>query len=226
MKKILLLEPETYVRDFAADALRRGGFTVLKATDAEKIPEILQKNPQLRCAVLDVSVEDVFGLCEQIRLQQPKTAILVLAGKQEQTDAITGLMTGADEMLQKPFSSHQLVSTVDRLLTSTREELVEEGQLLSSGPFILNIKDFTLDKLEQRIPLTRAEFSMVKFFLENPGKALSRQELHDYVWGRDDNADLKIVEQQVRHLRLKLEDEPGKPAFITTVWGYGYQWNS
>lgn len=227
MKKILILEEDRYIREFAAGALNRAGFVAVEAASGNEALEKLQRQDDLCGAVLDVTVSDVdvFEICQSIRQQLPQTAILLLASQEHQTDAITGLMTGADDLLCKPFSPEQLVSAVNTLLTQSREYMVEAGQLLSSGPFILNTRAYSLEKREQVIALTRAEYSMVKFFLENPGKALSRKEIYDYVWGRDENADLKTVEEKVRRLRLKLEDDPRKPAYITTVWGYGYQWN-
>lgn len=228
MKKILILEEDAYIRDFTAGALRRAGYFAVEAATGVEAQDKLARHSDLCGAVLDVAVSgvDVFAICEQIRAQQPQAAILMLASESEQTDAITGLMTGADDMLRKPFSPDQLVSALSALLEHSRDEMVEAVQLLSSGPFILNTRAYSLEKLEQDIALTRAEYSMVKFFLENPGKALSREEIYDYVWGRDENANLKTVEENVRRLRLKLEDDPQKPRYITTVWGYGYQWNN
>lgn len=227
MKKILILESDDYIRAFAAAALQRGGFTPVEAATQQEAAEKLAANGDLSGAVLSVSTPevDVFALCEQIRLQQSNAAILILATDAEQTDAVTGLMTGADECLRKPFAPSALVGSLKTLLASGRDDTVEAEQLLSSGPFILDTRAYSLEKLGEPIALTRAEYSTVKFFLENPNKALSRQEIFDYVWGKDEDADLKTVEEKIRHLRLKLEDDPRKPAYITTVWGYGYQWN-
>lgn len=228
MKKILILEEDRYIREFAAGALRRAGLFAVEAASGAEAIEKLARHTDLCGAVLDVAVSDadVFEICQTIRQLYPQVSILLLASEDRQTDAITGLMTGGDEILRKPFSPHQLVMTLNLLLEHTREELVEAGQLLSSGPFILNARAYSLEKLDRPIELTRAEYSMIKFFLENPGKPLSKQEIYDYVWGRDEHADLKTVEEKVRRLRLKIEDDPRKPSYISTVWGYGYQWNN
>ena len=227
MKKVLILESDEYIRKFASGALRREGFIPVEASTQQEAVDKLSRIDDLSGAVLSLSTPDadVFALCEQIRWQQSSAAILVLATDAEQTDAVTGLMTGADACLRKPFSPSELVGNLKMLLNNGRDEAVEADQLLSSGPFILDTRAYSLEKLGQPIELTRAEYSMIKFFLENTGKPLSRQEIYDYVWGKDENADLKTVENKVRHLRLKLEEDPPKPAYITTVWGYGYQWN-
>lgn len=228
MSRILILESDAYIRAFAVGALRRAGFDTVEAATQQEAVDQLAGLDELSGAVLSLSTPDadVFAICEQIRLQQSDAAILVLATDAEQTDAVTGLMTGADECLKKPFAPSELVGRLRSLLENERDAGAVADQLLSSGPFLLDTRAYSLEKLGQTIALTRAEYSMVKFFLENPDKALSRQEIFDYVWGKDEYADLKMVEQKIRHLRLKLEDDPQKPVYITTVWGYGYQWNS
>ena len=97
------------------------------------------------------------------------------------------------------------------------------GELLS-GPFRLNTRNRTLEKNGSRIRLTQIEYSIMKLFIDNPGKALSREEILTDVWGRDYFGELKIVDVNIRRLRIKIEDDPTIPAFITTVWGFGYKW--
>ena len=91
-------------------------------------------------------------------------------------------------------------------------------------PFLLNTRNRTLEKNGQRVKLTQVEYAIMKMFMENPGKALSREEILDMVWGRDYFGELKIVDVNIRRLRLKIEDNPTNPTYITTVWGYGYKW--
>ena len=95
---------------------------------------------------------------------------------------------------------------------------------ISQPPFLLNTRNRTLEKNGQRIKLTQVEYSIMRMFMENPGKALSREEILDLVWGRDYFGELKIVDVNVRRLRLKIEDSPTSPTYINTVWGYGYKW--
>ena len=80
------------------------------------------------------------------------------------------------------------------------------------------------ERIGKRIKLTQVEYSIMRMFMENPGKALSREEILDLVWGRDYFGELKIVDVNVRRLRLKIEDSPTSPTYINTVWGYGYKW--
>ena len=102
---------------------------------------------------------------------------------------------------------------------------------ISQPPFLLNTRNRTLEKNGQRVKLTQVEYSIIKLFMDNPGKALSREEILDSVWGRDYFGELKIVDVNIRRLRIKIEDDPTNPAYIptnpayiTTVWGYGYKW--
>ena len=137
---------------------------------------------------------------------------------------MTGLMTGADDYVTKPFSPAELTARVDALFRRAGgEDPVQTGEI-HQPPFLLNTHNRTLEKNGQRIKLTQVEYSIMKVFMENPGKALSREEILDMVWGRDYFGELKIVDVNIRRLRLKIEDNVQNPTYITTVWGYGYKW--
>ena len=94
------------------------------------------------------------------------------------------------------------------------------------GPFRLNTRNRTLEKNGQRVKLTQIEYSIMKLFMDNPGKALSREDILNSVWGRDYYGELKIVDVNIRRLRIKIEDNPTIPTYITTVWGFGYKWGA
>ena len=138
---------------------------------------------------------------------------------------MTGLMTGADDYVTKPFSPAELTARVDALFRRAGGDVteVQEGEI-RQDPFLLNTRNRTLEKNGQRIKLTQVEYTIMKMFMENPGKALSREEILDMVWGHDYFGEVKIVDVNIRRLRLKIEDNPQNPAYITTVWGYGYKW--
>ena len=100
----------------------------------------------------------------------------------------------------------------------------EQAGEIVQPPFRLNTRNRTLEKNGERVKLTQVEYAIMKMFMENPGKALSREEILDTVWGRDYFGELKIVDVNIRRLRLKIEDNAQNPTYITTVWGYGYKW--
>ena len=104
------------------------------------------------------------------------------------------------------------------------EQDAEETGEIKQGPFRLNTRNRTLEKNGERVRLTQIEYSIIKYFMDNPGKALSREDILNEVWGRDFFGELKIVDVNIRRLRIKIEDDPTMPAYITTVWGYGYKW--
>ena len=226
MRKILVLEDEENIRSFVVINLKRAGYTTIEAGTGEDALAALKANPDIKVALLDIMLPDIdgFEVCRRIRAMDNKIGIIMLTARTQEMDKVTGLMTGADDYVTKPFSPAELTARVDALFRRTGgEEPVQSGEIWQE-PFLLNTRNRTLEKNGQRIKLTQVEYSIMKVFMENPGKALSREEILDMVWGRDYFGELKIVDVNVRRLRLKIEDDPTNPSFITTVWGYGYKW--
>ncbi len=125
--------------------------------------------------------------------------------------------------MTKPFSPAELTARVYALMRRSGITAVEPGEI-HQPPFLLNTRNRTLDKDGQRVKLTQVEYAIVKMFMENPGKALSREEILDNVWGHDYFGEVKIVDVNIRRLRLKIEDNATNPSHITTIWGFGYKW--
>nr|WP_325183791.1 response regulator transcription factor [uncultured Oscillibacter sp.] len=227
MKKVLVLEDEASIRGFIVINLRRAGYDVIEAESGEQALELLKENPDARVALLDIMLPgiDGFEVCRRIRATNSRIGIIMLTARSQEMDKVTGLMTGADDYVTKPFSPAELTARVDALVRrSGGEEPPQVTGELSQPPFLLNTRNRTLEKNGQRIKLTQVEYSIMRVFMENPGKALSREEILDMVWGRDYFGELKIVDVNIRRLRLKIEDNVQNPAYITTVWGYGYKW--
>ncbi len=227
MKKVLVLEDEASIRGFIVINLRRAGYDVIEAESGEEALERLHENPDARVALLDIMLPgiDGFEVCRRIRATNSRIGIIMLTARSQEMDKVTGLMTGADDYVTKPFSPAELTARVDALVRrSGGEEPPQVTGELSQPPFLLNTRNRTLEKNGQRIKLTQVEYSIMRVFMENPGKALSREEILDMVWGRDYFGELKIVDVNIRRLRLKIEDNAQNPAYITTVWGYGYKW--
>ena len=149
----------------------------------------------------------------------------MLTARAQEMDKVTGLMTGADDYVTKPFSPAELTARVDALLRRTGDNTpaVRTGELYQP-PFLLNMTNRTLEKNGERVKLTQLEYSIVKLFMENRGKALAREEILDAVWGKGYFGELKIVDVNVRRLRIKIEDDAQEPKYISTVWGFGYKW--
>ena len=148
----------------------------------------------------------------------------MLTARTQEMDKVTGLMTGADDYVTKPFSPAELTARIDALYRRIGGDGSDCRRRSASPPFVLNTRNRTLEKNGQRIKLTQVEYAIIKLFMENPGKALAREEILHMVWGEDYLGELKIVDVNIRRLRMKIEDEPTSPTYITTVWGYGYKW--
>ena len=226
MKKVLVLEDESSIRSFIVINLCRAGYDVVEADSGEAALELLKEHPDTRVALLDIMLPgiDGFEVCRRIRATNTRIGIIMLTARSQEMDKVTGLMTGADDYVTKPFSPAELTARVDALFRRSGGDIPVQSGEIHQPPFLLNTRNRTLEKNGVRIKLTHVEYSIVRYFMENPGKALSREEILDTVWGRDYFGELKIVDVNVRRLRLKIEDNVQNPVYITTVWGYGYKW--
>ena len=227
MKKVLVLEDESSIRSFVVINLKRSGYEPIEAETGEQALEQLKQNPDIKVALLDVMLPDIdgFEVCRRIRASDPRIGIIMLTAKAQEMDKVTGLMTGADDYVTKPFSPAELTARIDALFRRTGSpEEPEDVAELRHGPFRLNTRNRTLEKNGERIKLTQIEYSIIKLFMDNPGRALSREDILNAVWGRDYFGELKIVDVNIRRLRIKIEDNSTIPTYITTVWGYGYKW--
>ena len=227
MRKVLVLEDEPNIRSFVVINLKRAGYETIEAGDGEEALEQIRKNPDTKVVLLDIMLPgeiDGFEVCRRIRAGNPQIGIIMLTARTQEMDKVTGLMTGAAACVTQPFSPAELIARVDALYRRAGGETLRDKDEISQPPFLLNTRNRTLEKNGQRIKLTQVEYSIVKLFMDNPGKALSREEILEAVWGKDYIGELKIVDVNIRRLRIKLEDDPQNPTYVTTVWGYGYKW--
>ncbi len=229
VKKVLVLEDEENIRSFVVINLKRAGYETIEAGTGEDALAILKQNPGIKVALLDIMLPgiDGFEVCRRIRAMDNKIGIIMLTARTQEMDKVTGLMTGADDYVTKPFSPAELTARVDALFRRTGgDEEAAAVEEIVYPPFRLNTRNRTLEKNDQKVKLTQVEYGIVKLFMENQGKALSREEILDAVWGKDYFGELKIVDVNIRRLRIKIEDNPTKPIYVNTVWGYGYKWGS
>ena len=224
MKKVLVLEDESSIRSFIVINLRRAGYEVVEAESGEEALAKLKLHSHVRVALPDIMLPgiDGFEVCRRIRATNASIGIIMLTARSQEMDKVTGLMTGADDYVTKPFSPAELTARVDALMRRSGGAAVEAGEI-NQPPFLLNTRNRTLEKNGQRIKLTQVEYAIMKMFMENPGKALSREEILDMVWGHDYFGELKIVDVNIRRLRLQIEDNATNPTYITTIWGFGYK---
>ena len=231
MKKILIVEDEEAIRSFEAINLKRVGYTTVEAGSGEEALAIYDAEPDFDIALLDISMPgmDGFALCEELRRRSQKLGIIMLTARTQEMDKISGLMKGADDYITKPFSPTELLARVDSLyrrvgMNTAAAPVVSDEIVL--GDFVLNTRRHTLTKRGKNIELRQVEFQIIEYFFTNPDTALDRTDILTKVWGASYFGEEKIVDVNIRRLRMKVEDEPSSPKHLMTVWGMGYKWNS
>ncbi len=226
MKKILILEDEDNIRSFLVINLNRAGYETIEASTGEEALQKLKENLDIKVAILDIMLPDMdgFEVCRNIRASNNKMGIMMLTARTQEMDKVTGFMTGADDYVTKPFSPAELTARIDALYRRVGGEDVESLEIRQE-PFLLNTRTRTLEKNGTPVKLTQVEYAIVQYFMENPGKALSREEIWQAVWADHSVGDMKIVDVNIRRLRVKIEDDSTKPSYITTIWGFGYRWS-
>ena len=226
-KRILIVEDEENIVDILAFNLKREGYETMEAMDGATGLELaLEKDPDLILLDLMLPKMDGFEVCRRIREAGRTTPVIMLTAREEETDKVLGLELGADDYITKPFSPAELTARIDALYRRIGSTESADASELVQGPFVLNTRNRMLEKNAERIKLTQVEYAIMKLFMQNPGRALSREDILSSVWGRDYDGELKIVDVNIRRLRIKIEDDTNHPTYITTVWGFGYKWGS
>ena len=229
MKRILIAEDEDAIRDFVIINLKRAGYEVVGVPDGEQALQVFEQSEgDFDVVVLDIMMPgiDGFGVCEKIRAANNSIGIIMLSAKSQEMDKVRGLMMGADDYITKPFSPSELVARVDAIYrrVSLAKAAMQKSDEIVSGPFVLNSKSRTLHKNGTPVDLTQVEFQILEFFMKNPNTALERTKILEEVWGSNYFGDVKIVDVNIRRLRMKIEEEPSNPRYLQTVWGFGYKW--
>ncbi|WP_195940331.1 cell wall metabolism DNA-binding response regulator WalR [Romboutsia sp. 1001713B170131_170501_G6] len=224
-EKILILEDEIGIRSFVSINLKREGYEVIEAGTGQEALEKISKEPDIKLALLDVMLPDISGIevCKFIRQNFDQVGVIMLTAKAQEDDKIEGFISGADDYMVKPFSIKELLVRVSALLRRVKkDENLSKGNEIVSDSFVLNLDKRKLFKDNEEIELTPTEFSIVKYLMKNSNQSLSRDQILNEVWGTNYLYDFKIVDVNIRRIRNKIEEDPSKPKYIQTVWGYGY----
>lgn len=235
MKKILVVEDEQPIREVIVINLNRAGYETYEAENGEKALEIYEReNGDFDVAILDIMMPgkyDGLAVCKEFRKRSSSIGIIMLTAKTQEMDKVSGLMMGADDYVTKPFSLSELTARVDAvyrrvaMVESKGDSVFKEE--IKSGNFALNLRNRSLMKDGKPIELTQVEFQIMEYFFSNPpATALDRTEILKHVWGENYYGEEKIVDVNIRRLRMKIEDEPSNPKHILTVWGLGYRWEA
>lgn len=233
MKRVLIVEDEVAIREFEAINLKRVGYETVEAGSGEEALEIFDNDTQgFDIALLDVMMPgmDGFALCKELRSRSETIGIIMLTAKSQEMDKISGLMIGADDYVTKPFSPTELLARVDSLyrrVSKSKPNLASKpATQFESGRFVLDLRRRTLLKDGKNIELTQIEFQIMEYFFAHPDEPISRTNMLHKIWGEEYFGEEKIVDVNIRRLRMKIEDDASEPKFITTVWGMGYQWDT
>lgn len=231
MKKVLICEDEQNIRELIAINLKIAGYETMEAGSADEALKLFletEKKPDV--AVLDIMMPgsmNGLALCKELRKLSDYMGIIMLTAKVQESDKILGLTSGADDYMTKPFSPSELVARVAALyrrvdIYKERDDSMKRE--LVSGEFTIDIKSHKLYKNNRDIDLTQVEYNLVEYFMERPGVDISREQLLRSIWGETYAGDEKIVDVNIRRLRMKIEDNPSAPTHLVTVWGKGYKW--
>ena len=232
MRRILIVEDEVAIREFEAINLKRVGYTTVEAGSGEEALDIFDNDLEgFDIALLDVMMPgmDGFELCKELRRRSASIGIIMLTAKSQEMDKISGLMLGADDYITKPFSPTELLARVDslyrRVEMNSAKPAVNSDEI-TLGQFTLNLRRRTLMKNGTNIELTQVEFQIIEYFFTNPDTALSRSDILVRVWGQDYYGEEKIVDVNIRRLRMKIEKDASHPDYLVTVWGMGYKFST
>ena len=221
--KILLVDDEkSLVKALKYNLTQDGYETVIAYDGMEALEKVKSEKPNL--VILDIMLpeKDGWEVCRLIR-QQSNVPVIMLTAKDDETDKIIGLELGADDYITKPFSVRELLARIKALLRRVQLDAVKnEKQILESGDLKMDFEKHRVYRDGVRIDLTAKEFELLHILMNSPGKVFSRDTLLEEVWGYDYFGGTRTVDVHVRRLREKIEQDPGNPHYIITVWGAGY----
>ena len=223
---LLIVDDDAGIRDLLSRYLGEQGFAVRVAGDATEMDAVLAEG-KIDLIILDLMLPGEDGLSIARRLQTShKLPVIMLSARGEEMDRIIGLEVGADDYLPKPFSPRELLARIRAVLRRRGGPCEPDGDgekdIVRFGDFRLNLKSRSLRRADEEVPLTTGEFNLLQAFVEHPDRALSRDQLVDFIKGYDRSPFDRSIDVRVTRLRQKIEDDPKSPQFIHTVWGVGY----
>ncbi|MBR1659900.1 MAG: response regulator transcription factor [Oscillospiraceae bacterium] len=227
MAKILIVDDERSIVDILEFNLKKEGYDCLKAYDGKAgLNMARDEKPDLILLDIMLPYMDGFEVCRTLRGEGDNVPIIMLTAREEETDKVFGLETGADDYITKPFSMRELLA---RVKTNIRRGAAVAAAAESGSGNVIRIRTLTVDldghavsKDGKALDLTQREFELIRFLAQTPGKVVSRQELMRQVWQYDYYGDLRAVDVAVRRLREKLESNPAEPEYVMTKRGVGY----
>lgn len=232
MSRVLIAEDEAAIREFIVINLQRNGYEAVQAADGREALEAFENAVEgFDVALIDIMMPEVDGLevCRRIRERDENIGIIILTAKTQEIDKVTGFLAGADDYVTKPFSTTELMARVDAVcrrakMGTGKKSTSDQPEVLRSGSFELETGSRTLTAQGKPVELTQIEYHILKLFFESGGKVLDRTDILNSVWGSEYAGQEKIVDVNIRRMRMKIEKDPSVPRHLITVWGVGYRW--
>jgi DNA-binding response OmpR family regulator len=227
MENILVVDDEASVVEVESLYLKREGFNVRTAKDGREALDAIQEYPPA-LVVLDLMLPKVAGMEIMRRLRDDptnNTPVIMLTARSQETDRIYGLEMGADDYMVKPFSPAELVARVKAVLRRAKggAALQQEGRPLNYEGLMIDPLSRSVEANGEEVELTATEFNLLWFMANHPRQVFSRDRLLENVWGFSEYVDPSTVTVHIRRLREKIENDPGEPQRLLTVWGVGYK---
>ena len=231
MKKVLVLEDEANIRSFVVINLKRAGYEAIEAETGEEALAQLKRNPDIKVALLDIMLPDMdgFEVCRRIRAGDNNIGIIMLTARTQEMDKVTGLMTGADDYVVKPFNPLELTARVKshlrrytQLNPNSASQDKANNEITIKG-MIINKDNHKVIVDDEEIKLTPIEFDILYLLASNPGKVFSTDEIFERVWNEKVYEANNTVMVHIRRLRGKMKEDTRQNKIITTVWGVGYK---
>ena len=226
-RKVLIVDDEKSISDILAYNLKKESYETVCAFDGrEGLRMAREENPDLILLDIMLPYMDGFEVCSTLRGEGNNVPIIMLTAREEETDKVFGLESGADDYITKPFSMRELLARVKTnmrrtAVTAPTAPAVEENVLRFEG-LVIDLDRHAVTKNGTELELTEREYEILRFMAQTPGKVISRQELMTEVWQYDYFGDLRAVDVAMRRLREKLEDNPATPRYVMTKRGAGY----
>jgi DNA-binding response OmpR family regulator len=223
--RVLVVDDDHTVREVVVSYLRAHRHDVVEAGDGETALEIFSEEAA-DLVVLDLMLPGIDGLevCRRLR-EEGDVPVIMLTALGAEEERVAGLEQGADDYVAKPFSPRELALRVDSVLRRTGESRSEVPEVLTDGDLVLDGPRHAVTLGGADLSLTGREFDLLRFLLSHPGRAFSRDDLLQHVWGWS-FGDQSTVTVHVRRLREKVERDPQRPERLVTVWGVGYRWEA
>jgi two-component system, OmpR family, phosphate regulon response regulator OmpR len=227
-KKIAIIDDDKKIRDLIKQYLNDQGFECFTGEHGKDLDQVIQKKA-IDLIILDLMLPNESGLdiCKRIRVNKVNIPIIMLTAKGDEVDRIIGLEMGADDYLPKPFNPRELLARINsifrRLEMEMNENVIKRStNLIKFDGFEFNAQERTLKKGQQSIDLTSGEFTLLKVFIENVNQPLSRDQIMQLARGKELDVFDRSIDVQISRIRKLIEDNPNKPKYLKTKWGYGY----